>query len=152
MAREVEDLFHGVRKAGNAAAHDNAGPHQEALHQLKAARREAEMIERLAALQAQAMRAPAEVIEAAVAQAVEAAQELDLDEADTRRIIDRQLRAAGWEADTPTPRWSEGVRPQKGRNLAIAEWPTESGPADYALFIGLAPGGGRPGAHRRKGA
>jgi type I restriction enzyme, R subunit len=25
----------------------------------------------------------------------------------------------------------------KGRNLAIAEWPTKSGPADYALFIGL---------------
>ncbi len=25
----------------------------------------------------------------------------------------------------------------KGRNLAIAEWPTASGPADYALFVGL---------------
>jgi type I restriction enzyme R subunit len=29
------------------------------------------------------------------------------------------------------------VRPAKGRNLAIAEWPTASGPADYALFVGL---------------
>lgn len=29
-----------------------------------------------------------------------------------------------------------GTRPARGRNLAIAEWPTKSGPADYALFIG----------------
>ena len=27
-------------------------------------------------------------------------------------------------------------RPAKGRNIAIAEWPTKSGPADYALFVG----------------
>ena len=34
-------------------------------------------------------------------------------------------------------RFAEGSRPIKGRNLAIAEWPTKSGPADYALFCGL---------------
>jgi type I restriction enzyme, R subunit len=33
-------------------------------------------------------------------------------------------------------RHSAGSRPAKGRNLAIAEWPTPSGPADYALFVG----------------
>ena len=43
---------------------------------------------------------------------------------------------AGWEVDTPTLRYSAGVRPAKGRNMAIAEWPTKSGPADYALFVG----------------
>jgi type I restriction enzyme R subunit len=44
--------------------------------------------------------------------------------------------ARGWEVDTPTLRYSAGVRPAKGRNMAIAEWPTKSGPADYALFSG----------------
>ncbi len=48
----------------------------------------------------------------------------------------------GWEADTETLRYSKGTRPAKGRNLAIAEWPTDSrlgsrGRADYALFAGL---------------
>lgn len=47
----------------------------------------------------------------------------------------------GWEADTVNIRYSKGTRPQKGRNLAIAEWPTNStvgdkGYADYFLFVG----------------
>ncbi|HAE40139.1 MAG TPA: type I restriction-modification system endonuclease, partial [Candidatus Riflebacteria bacterium] len=44
-----------------------------------------------------------------------------------------------WEADTSTIRYSVGVRPEKNRNKAIAEWPTGSGPADYVLFVGLQP-------------
>ena len=35
--------------------------------------------------------------------------------------------------------YSQGARPEKGKNLAIAEWPTHSGPADYVLFVGLTP-------------
>ena len=62
---------------------------------------------------------------------------VQLDEADTRKLIDQQLRLAGWEADSETLRFSQGTRPEKNRNRAIAEWPSESGPADYALFIGL---------------
>lgn len=63
-------------------------------------------------------------------------------EAETRFLIDQQLRQVGWEADTENLRYSKGTRPAKGRNLAIAEWPTDStvgnrGRADYALFIGL---------------
>ncbi|WP_297964143.1 type I restriction-modification system endonuclease [uncultured Anaerovibrio sp.] len=63
-------------------------------------------------------------------------------EAETRVLIDEQLREAGWEADTINLRYSKGTRPQKGRNIAIAEWPTTSragnkGLADYALFKGL---------------
>ena len=62
-------------------------------------------------------------------------------EAQTRELIDGQLRKAGWEADTVNIRYSKGTRPKKGRNLAIAEWPTDSktgdkGYVDYALFIG----------------
>ena len=66
----------------------------------------------------------------------EAAAKIDLDEASTRALIDQQLRDHGWEADTKAIRYSEGVRPAKGSNLAIAEWPTANGPADYAFFAG----------------
>lgn len=75
-------------------------------------------------------------------QALKAANQLQKSEAETRYIIDEQLRQVGWEADTETIRYSKDVRPAKGRNLAIAEWPTNSsagnkGYADYALFVGL---------------
>lgn len=42
----------------------------------------------------------------------------------------------GWQVDSQTLRHGLGTRPEKGRNLAIAEWPTASGPADYAFFVG----------------
>ena len=62
-------------------------------------------------------------------------------EAQTRCLIDEQLQKAGWEADTKNLRFSKGTRPVKGRNIAIAEWPTDSafyknGYVDYAFFIG----------------
>ncbi len=61
---------------------------------------------------------------------------VELDEQATRALIDAQLREAAWEADSSSIRYARGSRPVKGRNLAIAEWPTRSGPADYALFAG----------------
>jgi type I restriction enzyme R subunit len=61
------------------------------------------------------------------------------DERETRRRIDAQLRAAGWEADVDQLRWARGARPAAGRNMAIAEVPTSSGPVDYVLFVGLTP-------------
>ncbi|OAS21361.1 type I restriction-modification system endonuclease [Paenibacillus oryzisoli] len=60
-----------------------------------------------------------------------------LTEAETRLIIDEKLRQVGWEADSQTLRFGHGVRPEKGRNLAIAEWALKTGFADYALFCGL---------------
>ena len=71
-----------------------------------------------------------------------ASESMELSEAETRYLIDEQLRKVGWETDTNTLRYSKGIRPQKGRNLAIAEWPTDSavgknGYADYALFVGV---------------
>ena len=60
-------------------------------------------------------------------------------EAQTRIRIDQQLRDAGWEADTENLRYGNGARPEPGKNKAIAEWPTASGPADYILFDGLTP-------------
>ncbi|WP_397539813.1 type I restriction-modification system endonuclease [Rummeliibacillus pycnus] len=61
-----------------------------------------------------------------------------LSEAETRTIIDEQLRAAKWEVDTEQLNYQKHKTvPQKNRNMAIAEWPTKHGRADYALFIGL---------------
>lgn len=70
-----------------------------------------------------------------------AAEKRPRTEAETRLLIDEQLRDAGWEADTENLRYACGTRPEDGRNLAIAEWPTDStvnqrGRADYALFMG----------------
>ncbi len=75
----------------------------------------------------------------------ELSNKMSLSEAETRDLIDEQLREAGWEANTQVLKYSSGVRPEKGRNLAISEWPTDSilpkkngrGYADYALFCGL---------------
>lgn len=73
--------------------------------------------------------------------ALAAASQRQKSEAETRYMIDTQLRKVGWEADTENLRYGKGIRPQKGKNLAIAEWPTRSaagnkGRADYALFAG----------------
>ncbi len=68
--------------------------------------------------------------------AFDSARDMDFDEADTRLLVDEQLQQAGWDVDSANLRHSQGSRPQKNRNMAIAEWPTSSGPADYALFAG----------------
>lgn len=91
----------------------------------------------LTALQQAAATAPPGAQQTISLLAFQAAEALDLDEASTRDRIDAQLRARGWEADTRTLRYAAGARPAKGRNMAIAEWPMASGPADYALFCGL---------------
>ncbi|MER9231246.1 type I restriction-modification system endonuclease [Mesorhizobium sp. M0622] len=91
---------------------------------------------KLASLQAEAEAAPRDAIMKFVVSGEEAATKLDLDEGQTRALIDQQLRDNGWEADTKVLRHGTGVRPAKGRNMAIAEWPTAHGPADYALFVG----------------
>ena len=64
---------------------------------------------------------------------------IHLSEAETRVLIDQQLIEAGWEADTENLRYSKSARPVPNANRAIAEWPTDSGPADYVLFMGLTP-------------
>ena len=235
VTSDLLDLFHGLRKAGNAAVHSHVGSRSDALHQLRMARtlgvwfhrsfgndknfkpgpflpppdpaqasrelteelerlrnqvvdqrqeadratqtasQEAELRrkaeadakraydeltaalalaeesetrlnaernqfhQQLATLQATVAAEAVETVEAVVEQAQRAATLLDLDEAATRRIVDQQLREAGWDVDSETITFNKGVRPQKGRNVAIAEWPTASGPMDYLLFTGLTP-------------
>ena len=62
---------------------------------------------------------------------------LEETEAETRERIDLQLRAAGWECDTDRLNLKiKKTLPEKGRNMAIAEWRCGTLWADYALFIG----------------
>ncbi len=99
----------------------------------------AKLAAQLTDLQVQAQAAPSGSLANLVASANKAATLVELDEPQTRRIIDAQLRQVGWEADTETIRYSQGARPVKGRNLAIAEWPCDGYSADYVLFQGLVP-------------
>ena len=74
--------------------------------------------------------------------AIQVAGNRQKSEAETRYLIDEQLRKVGWEADTENLRYAKGTRPARGHCMAIAEWPTDSeagnkGFADYALFIDL---------------
>lgn len=99
----------------------------------------AALAQRLADQQAQAASQSKTTLAAFVTAANTAATAVQLDEAETRKIIDQQLRQAGWTVDSATIRFADGARPQKNKHLAIAEWPTNSGPADYVLFVGLTP-------------
>lgn len=89
----------------------------------------------LKAAQAEAEAAPPQQLDLLAALANQQAQKIELDETTTRILIDDQLRAARWTVDSQKLRYAKGTRPQPGQAIAIAEWPTESGPVDYALFI-----------------
>ncbi len=95
----------------------------------------------LASLQAAAQAMPPKALERAIEQSSAASEAIEVDEAATRKLIDRQLRDAGWEVDSELLTFERGVRPTRGKNLAIAEWPTiadgKEGRADYVLFAGL---------------
>ncbi|WP_312529525.1 type I restriction-modification system endonuclease [Paracoccus sp. (in: a-proteobacteria)] len=98
---------------------------------------QAELARKLADLQ-EAAQAQPEQLQAEFKRAgIQAASRMDLDERQTRRLIDVQLMDAGWEADSENLTYQKGTRPEEGRDLAIAEWPAEGGRADYALFSGL---------------
>ena len=99
---------------------------------------EAELKQRLAGIQTNTVSQSSKLIQQTIQQANKAEKQIDLDEAETRRlIIDTKLREAGWEVDSDNLTYAKGTRPQKGKNLAIAEYPTKNGRADYALFVGL---------------
>lgn len=70
---------------------------------------------------------------------IQFAKKHKLTEAETRQLIDQQLRNAGWEVDTERlNNWKNQTQPQRDHNMAIAEWvlPNDQR-ADYALFKGL---------------
>jgi len=157
LREEIEALRHKVAETEDAAtrARREAEEHARAREAVEERlRREAEeratwealaqeveaekaaIAEKLTALQTTAEAATRMELVSLVELGEQAAAKIDLDEAETRALIDQQLRDRGWEVDTAALRYSAGVRPAKGRDMAIAEWPTASGPADYALFAG----------------
>ena len=118
-------------------------PVEETIAPVADKKKEQEAEEQLAK-QAEATAAAAPVVVASERkkQANKAASQRQKSEAETRYMIDEQLRQVGWEANTEEIRYSKGSRPVKGHNMAIAEWPTDSsvgkkGYADYAIFVGL---------------
>ncbi|TAH45071.1 MAG: type I restriction-modification system endonuclease [Betaproteobacteria bacterium] len=131
------------RMEADAAAAFALAEEQSAL----VSRLEAEFDARLEALQAEldASRAASRQAAGAAVRRVatrtqHAARRLELSEELTRILIDQQLADAGWEADTQRLHHAKGGRPVRGRNRAIAEWPTAGRQAaDYVLFAGLTP-------------
>lgn len=109
---------------------------------IPAAEDSAKETELLAEAEKKAEDAPTVSKEERKKQAGWAASQRQKSEAETRYLIDEQLRKVGWEADTEKLRYSKGTRPAKGHCIAIAEWPTDStvgnhGFADYALFVDM---------------
>ena len=74
----------------------------------------------------------------------------NINEFETRKLVDFKLNLSGWIADSVKLKYSKGARPEKNKCLAISEWPTQSGPADYVLFNGLIPIGAIEAKRRNK--
>lgn len=112
-----------------------ADTHEAELNKLRA-----EFEQRLTALQ-QRLETKPQSTQQVVYKTQQASSSFDLSEDLTRILIDQQLIEAGWEADSLDLIYSKGARPEKGKNKAIAEWPTSSPKAcaDYVLFAGLLP-------------
>jgi type I restriction enzyme, R subunit len=106
---------------------------REAIHP---AREEIQLARQLVGMQTEAAASSTAARQEVLQFAQRAAEAIDLDEADTRALIDQQLRERGWDPDTNNLRYANGTRPVRGKSMAIAEWPTNNGPADYALFVG----------------
>ena len=156
LQEEVRKLRQQVRASADAEATAKLA-HQEAeaerlaaLHQVEEREQEKAFWERYAAeteaglhaaeaalkdAQRAAEAAPAKQLDLLAELAARQAENIELDEATTRVLIDDQLRAAGWTVDSVLLRHANGARPEYGNSMAIAEWPTKSGPVDYALFI-----------------
>lgn len=138
---EYEALAHAMDEESRALA-QQAAAHEKALNQ-----QQQDYEAKIKALQAQ-LAAQDEKQQTNQRQKLShttqvATQHIVLDEALTRILIDQQLIKAGWEADSEALTYKNGTRPEKGKNIAIAEWPTEykgkKGRADYVLFAGLTP-------------
>jgi type I restriction enzyme R subunit len=140
-AEEKAALAEDLRKAAEAEKQAALGDLEAAFALAEESEEQKERFaQKLERLHSEAQATSDDEKEAVIERAEDAANAIvRLDEADTRKIIDFDLRQAGWEVDSKELRHSRGVRPQKGRNIAIAEWPTQTGPADYVLFRGLEP-------------
>ena len=134
---EYEELAHAMDEEARAKAEEVA-VQEQALAQQKS-----EYEQKIAKLQqqlaAQDTRTQTAQRQQLAKQSRAASKNLGLNEELTRLLIDQQLVESGWEADSQALTYGKGARPEKGRNCAIAEWPTRGGRADYVLFAGLTP-------------
>ncbi|MGE8361685.1 type I restriction-modification system endonuclease [Pseudomonas sp.] len=135
--REAEE-YAVLAEQMDAESRDNkqlAAEHEAALHTLRT-----EHEQRIQALQLQLLTQP-QATQQVMHCTMQATSSFDLSEDLTRILIDQQLVDAGWEADSLDLTYGKGARPEKGKNKAIAEWPTSSPKAcaDYVLFAGLMP-------------
>ena len=73
----------------------------------------------LAEAQTQAQTAPPQKLDLLAEVGTRLAQEVELDEATTRVLIDEQLRAAGWLVDSVNLRHASGARPEYGQAIAM---------------------------------
>ena len=63
-------------------------------------------------------------------------RKMEMNEEETRTLIDEQLRLSGWKVDTVTFNYKKNKTiPKRGEKIAIAEWKVGRLWADYALFI-----------------
>lgn len=131
-AQQAEEARRELEGRAAAEAQDRAFWEAQA-QETEAALRDAERV--LAETQARAAAMPAQQLDLLAEAAARSADHIEIDEATTRVLIDEQLRSAGWKVDTALFRHSNGTRPSQSEAIAIAEWPTDSGPVDYALFI-----------------
>jgi hypothetical protein len=74
------------------------------------------------AVQSAAAAAPAAQMACLLQNARSAGEDLGLDEADTRKLIDQQLRDAGWEADTQVLRFGKGGNWSKNSSSTAKPW------------------------------
>lgn len=137
MKREAEE-YSVLAEQMDAESREHkqlADTHEAELNKLRA-----EFEQRLTALQ-QRLETKPQSTQQVVYKTQQASSSFDLSEDLTRILIDQQLIEAGWEADSLDLIYSKGARPEKGKNKAIAEWPTSSPKAcaDYVLFAGLLP-------------
>jgi len=156
LRQELVELRATVTASRNAeavarmAAADAEAARREALLQAGASEEERAFWERYAAeteekahaaeqelaeIQQTALSAAPARLDLLASAAAAAADDIEPDEKSARVLIDEQLRLVGWEVDSAAMRYAKGARPEYGRNMAIAEWPTKSGPVDYALFV-----------------
>lgn len=83
------------------------------------------------------LNATPKVIEDRKERGIKNSRNIDKSEKETRALIDEQLRQADWICDTDVYNYKKHkTLPQKGKNMAIAEWPCNGKWADYALFVG----------------
>jgi type I restriction enzyme R subunit len=132
VAQEAEEARRVLAGQAASEAQDRSFWEAQAA-EMEVALRELER--KLEETQAKANAAPTQQLDLLAQAAIASSENIEIDEATTRVLIDDQLRAAGWKVDSALLRYGNGTRPGTSEAIAIAEWPTDSGPVDYSLFI-----------------